>query len=1053
MNAGNEKVGPKIDLQLGMNYSNQCILKTDSRAGANAVSKLDMRFFANGPLSELVWSPDKGLSLKCADSSFADEKKSLFWDVGPSNFALGMPESIVGVTSTANRPTDGVFSKPIAAVCIKSDISGNDILSKDFTSDSGVKPECKEYEKQGRGSKSDMEEMSSTERNFHDQIDAGTAQISEANKEKVSTISGQIVKIQFDNLLPQADEREAGMEQNPLARDQTSGGGDMGVKNQAFETDDASSAKAYPIIECKSSGAPGTKLTSSTRSHFEKLESTAENDLQAFNREAICGATSRALVSKSNEIVDKSQYEKNLPVLLSQSNRKNRLISRKQKEKALSDGDGNVKFSSKEEEESRESIESCNSSGQFSTGKRLNFQQQLMVESKRIKRQTQEASVSNSLVKQDSSFMNWISNIMKGFSLSIQEARNCLAHTLAYPDHADQWPDQKLITFNRNQNTEPKNTGFQFIFESVHSPSLKRLEEHSKSFDLENKVHVIDATLVTCYAKNDTLYKQDLNLDEVERSRWIYETGSSSHPKNEAMNFANFHESSKSNSTANKDCSNLGLSKEREGKTSSSSLAGPKTNNTEYIDSSLLSERKEVDNSCYRNDTLGSQWIARFFPRPVSPLKISDHLIRSGVTQADSSDCSRLPHSQKHIAQSNKCKIEENHEEQSADEAKESQNHSINTEASNDIMGDKVDNSSMHINPMRPSQRCKNSEPVFSMFARRLDAIRYIISSNGTDKASKGELICLFCGTKGHQLCDCSETSGTELPDLLKKVKSRVGLDGLACFCIKCFRPNHWAISCPTSLPRGKCKLGVNALVNDCSPIPKRFTEGYREIHKLPTDDEGDQFLSGCAKNDEPDRIPEKTLNLKRKLNEVMTSDKIWSNVSIKKYIGSMRPPSCFVERKISDVPEKIFDAVKKLRLTRTDILKWISSHMSLSHLNGFYLRLRLGKWEGGLGRTGYYVASINEAHKQNSQQDTRTSLCVNVGGINCMVGSRYISNQEFLEEEIMAWWSTSSKSGIYSRFTTVRIHFHTVILNSKERLNGEKPVLVAHAALENERT
>lgn len=30
------------------------------------------------------------------------------------------------------------------------------------------------------------------------------------------------------------------------------------------------------------------------------------------------------------------------------------------------------------------------------------------------------------------------------------------------------------------------------------------------------------------------------------------------------------------------------------------------------------------------------------------------------------------------------------------------------------------------------------------------------------------------------------------------------------------------------------------------------------------------------------------------------------------------------------------------------------------SNLNGFFLRLRLGKWEEGLGGTGYYVACIS---------------------------------------------------------------------------------------------
>ncbi|KAI4345749.1 hypothetical protein L6164_012847 [Bauhinia variegata] len=87
MNAQSEKIDPKTDLELGLNYSSQCIqkiLNNDSSAGANATSRLDnTTFVASGPLSELVWSADKGLSLKCADSSFA-KNPSHFWDVGPT---------------------------------------------------------------------------------------------------------------------------------------------------------------------------------------------------------------------------------------------------------------------------------------------------------------------------------------------------------------------------------------------------------------------------------------------------------------------------------------------------------------------------------------------------------------------------------------------------------------------------------------------------------------------------------------------------------------------------------------------------------------------------------------------------------------------------------------------------------------------------------------------------------------------------------------------------------------------------------------------------------
>lgn len=46
------------------------------------------------------------------------------------------------------------------------------------------------------------------------------------------------------------------------------------------------------------------------------------------------------------------------------------------------------------------------------------------------------------------------------------------------------------------------------------------------------------------------------------------------------------------------------------------------------------------------------------------------------------------------------------------------------------------------------------------------------------------------------------------------------------------------------------------------------------------------------------------------------------------------------------------------------DCIRWITVHGSISQLNGFFLRLRLGKWEEGHGRTGYHVAYINGSIK-----------------------------------------------------------------------------------------
>ena len=67
MNIDNENIEPGIELGLALGYSNQRIerrfMSNDSGAGANAGSGIHMTFVTTNPLSELVWSPLKGLSL------------------------------------------------------------------------------------------------------------------------------------------------------------------------------------------------------------------------------------------------------------------------------------------------------------------------------------------------------------------------------------------------------------------------------------------------------------------------------------------------------------------------------------------------------------------------------------------------------------------------------------------------------------------------------------------------------------------------------------------------------------------------------------------------------------------------------------------------------------------------------------------------------------------------------------------------------------------------------------------------------------------------------
>lgn len=85
-----------MDLALALGFSDHTVrtkLNNDSGAGVNAGSGLHI-FAAPDPLSELVWTPRKGLSLKCADNSLANKKPFLLWNVAPSNDVSTPPEII-----------------------------------------------------------------------------------------------------------------------------------------------------------------------------------------------------------------------------------------------------------------------------------------------------------------------------------------------------------------------------------------------------------------------------------------------------------------------------------------------------------------------------------------------------------------------------------------------------------------------------------------------------------------------------------------------------------------------------------------------------------------------------------------------------------------------------------------------------------------------------------------------------------------------------------------------------------------------------------------------
>ncbi|OIW21317.1 hypothetical protein TanjilG_32130 [Lupinus angustifolius] len=683
----------KTDVQLVLNYSNQYVKKNKSGSGANAASRVDMTFSSTTePLSEIVWSQSKGFSLNCVDSSFTEEKTSLYRDVAPSSMVLSLLQSVTGDMSTTDQPINDV-----SIICAKSDISRSDSPTRHLTSDPlAVIRDCKAHEVHNTGSGDNMEKINTVreEPNLpNDQAKVETAITFEIKGNKSSTISGHVHR-PVDNSSHQEDEPQSNM---VITKDGLYT--EVGHINEHEEGFDA--------------------LKSSSKSSLEKLESKADNNLQTFNYEATCAAKSGVIISKSNKNENKSHGN------VVESMKRNIV-----KDKSLSDKVADVSLS-KEENDSRLSVESSCSAAMFSIGmERCNFQHQLIVGSKRVRNQFQETPHAKSYVHQDSSFINLISNMRKGFSQSTQDEGKSLAHIIANPDHNLLWPDPKLITRNKNEDPAPQNTVSKPNLQSTYCPCLKNVRkrnshqvgEASQDFEPSNKVHVIDVTPISSCAENNSLCKQFFRSNKFEESTQRYGSGQSLRSKVRPINFLKSHENKKNYSVETKSCYHMEYG-------SSSSRKNKNKNKNDNVESYGLTEKKETT-IIHKSDNLEGLWISRFFPKSTTPLMTCDHLNEIGGSQLQSTDFSTLPRSDKRFTYLNNCKIEETGEQPGNNllliEAIKLQKCCVNKKTSTGLKGSNDHISRHNFSSITPFPGFSDSEEMTTMFARRLGAIKHM---------------------------------------------------------------------------------------------------------------------------------------------------------------------------------------------------------------------------------------------------------------------------------------------------------------------------------------
>nr|GMD59724.1 Zinc finger, CCHC-type domain containing protein [Ipomoea batatas] len=1042
MSNGNKE---DLDLRLALGYSDQnnaSRVKNESGAGVNAGTTVGMTFAASDPLSELVWSPHKGLSLKCTGSGLADKKPFLLWNVGSNNVTHHSPsQSNIFEDEGKDIGIGKLLVTEAMSLLDMEDVQRIHLGKSSSRNVLAPRPSCGNE----MGNSSGRDRLMNTGEGF-EIVDTNKIAENVSKKRKKDASPPQHIQITENNKYNNAgpgEERAPKKSLQQVAEDNGSGNQILGL-GLTVSSEIRSSRKLGPQVarslnlvlpqqESNEKAASLGEESGGKREHLEKQESSAENDKQ------------KLVTKEGSEQNEKGVMRENsVPLETSLALRR-----RKGKEKVYSDGNGNSRMSSNEED-SHESVDSCNSTRMFPQGKRqLQLEQPLLVGGKRIKTEMQGHTASTSNVGNDSSFMTWISNMVNGFPKTNREEaplplplahslpgnernrgeiitygknhdveRNntgfqTMFHLLLCPPSAtpepralkddpstgeskevilpgnDESNHGEIVAYDKNHNSGSENTGFQSMFRSLFRPPSVMPEKRmlkddpptreSKEVMLADKM-IIEASPISCHRESSGSDEQIFvsKSDKVITSALAHRDGIST--KFPIKSF----DACKSTSTEKKSSGNSSSRKTTEGGNSSGSLRKLKTRNGNNNSSSHPSESKAVNKDLSNTSVShghGNLWITRFCVKDhPTATNLDEFKEKRDETTQRSPDCTRS-----------------------------------NPNAA-------IDQKDNNKNAKFPSPKLKSSEAMASLFARRLDAIKHIVPSTPQNEAMCSRTTCFFCGRRGHDLRNCSEVTETELESLLRNVSSYDGTEDLHSLCIRCLQLNHWAITCPleSSGKQQQQEHGNSVLNSYCAS----------NLHIRPADDDenypnflakvqGDpSILSNHIGNDtDADNLIAngKLISFERmvesiKIKENMAPDLVENVVNENNLLPS--PSSTLGSNDIGGIPKGAFDAIRRIRVSRGTILKWINSKSSLSHLDGFFLRLRIGKHEAELGRTGYYVARIAGTQKENPATDSKKFISVSVGSVKCFVGCQYVSNHDFLEDELLAWWSRTSESG-----------------------------------------
>ncbi|PAN28218.1 hypothetical protein PAHAL_5G138600 [Panicum hallii] len=898
------------------------------------------------PLSELVWSPDEGLSIKIAASSLSTRKASLRWNADTLSIVISSPQqsgaggakssdniydnllevsekmpsqlrahsdSSLRVTANPNRITnlDALQSTSMRSQEQDSRINVMN-EGKERSEDCCVdKPEdmevgscptrcCKDA---SHGSASRKEVMASISEN---QVYCATTVHNERSWE-TNAWRARLIKAvcQKDSMLPKKTE-------NALPHST------LGISCGAGEV----SGKLVGFLDNRNVQSPGddsnvisnVPVIPSCDNHQDPVLQESHNDEPVVARGGSASAVNAVAKCESAPGVDARRLEKG-------------------KEKVVYN-DSNCVGNTKKSDDSNESIESCTST---KPPKRKHAQcSEAMMPSgnKRFRRGDNESSCSGLLEKCGSSFFNWMSSLTNGLPM-FDEATAAVALDQKFSASTGEGSAAPPLPLQNNSGIPMHCVGFNSLFQSLYTHTVMITSRNNCRQPESNCTgHVFNRLTLELNNSNSMLDKQigmgretlDVTADTLAAERFQMVSGGSR---------GNFH-------------NQIDISPMRPEK----NMKLP--NSSQFCSKPLEEKQTDCAVGCSNDATrnkggfMESLWVSRLLPKTsLEVMEATPCNVESAVNPKAVGDMLYCPSVQ-----------------------------NLNEKELNIIQNftgrGSSDGATSSKCPAMPPEEPKQSESMASVFAKRLDALRHAKTSalrltvacdHGIPKLNNHKTNSLVVSYSSHDELEVGH--GTH--------KSSSG--------------NGRIVLCADD--KGKGQL--------CTQSNEELRGNF-----LSEREHQDHGGSTAGKSTPQHNLEVNTLaeDVDRRRVELKggVSDFVASLPDNKQIV-----PYGIIPNVVSDESSVVFGALHRLRLSRSDIIRWLRSPIMDTTLDGFFVRLRFGKWEEALGGTGYHVARLNGALDRNH-------LSVTIRNSTCQVDSRFVSNHDFHEDELRAWWSAAMK-------------------------------------------